>query len=278
MIKQLTPAATGELKGDETMKSNFEEKRENRIERYQELAEKHETNSDNLSERARKMADCIPLGQPILVGHHSEGRDRRFRDKIHNTFGKSIEEQKTADYYKQKASSAASNNAIFSDDPEAVVKLKEKIAGLEKLQEIMKAANKIINRKAGTKEEKIAELEALKIPSPGRLLEPDFCGRLGFPSYKLTNNNANLRTARQRLEHLQKQETQETTEKEINGIRIVDNVEDNRLQIFFPGKPSEEIRGKLKSSGFRWSPMVGAWQRHRSYAATWAANQITANL
>lgn len=260
------------------MKSNFEERRENRIERYQELAEKHETNSDNLSERARKMADCIPFGQPILVGHHSEGRDRRFRGRIQSTFEKSFQEHDTADYYKQKAASAASNHAIFSDDPEAVVKLKEKIAGLEKLQEIMKAANKIITRKSGTKEEKIAELEALKIPDPGRLLEPDYCGRLGFPSFKLTNNNANLRTARQRLEHLQKQETQETTEKDINGIRIVDNVEDNRLQIFFPDKPSEEIRGKLKSWGFRWSPMVGAWQRHRSNAATYAAKQITASL
>ena len=260
------------------MRSNFEERRENRIERYQELAEKHETNSDSLRERASKMADCIPFGQPILVGHHSEGRDRRFRDKIHNTFGKSIEEQNTAAYYKQKAASAASNHAIFSDDPEAVAKLKEKIAGLEKLQEIMKAANKIINRKAGKKEEKITELESLKIPNPARLLEPDFCGRLGFPSYALTNNNANLRTAKQRLEQLQKQEAQETTEKEINGIRIVDNVEDNRLQIFFPSKPSEEIRGKLKSWGFRWSPMVGAWQRHRSNAATYAAKQIIAVL
>ena len=261
------------------MKSNFEERKENRIERYKELAEKHEINSDNLSERARKMADCIPFGQPILVGHYSEGRDRRFRDKIHNTFGKSIEEQNTADYYKQKAASASSNHAIFSDDPEAVVKLKEKIAGLEKLQEIMKAANKIINRKTGTNEEKIIELAALKIPNPGRLFEPDYCGRLGFPGFELTNNNANIRRLKERLAHLQKQETQETTEKELtNGIRIVDNVEDNRLQIFFPGKPTDEIRENLKSYGFRWSPMVGARKRHRSNSATWAAEKITANL
>ena len=261
------------------MKSNFEEKRENRIERYKELAEKHEANSNNLHEHARKMADFIPFGQPILVGHHSENRDRNFRNRIQNTFEKSFSEHDTATYYKQKAASAANNNAIFSDDPEAVVKLKEKIAGLEKLQEIMKSANKIINRKTGTNEEKIIELAALKIPNPGRLFEPDFCGRVGFPSYKLTNNNANIRTAKKRLEQLQKQETQETTEKELtNGIRIVDNVEDNRLQIFFPGKPTDEIRENLKSYGFRWSPMVGAWQRHRSNSATWAAEKITANL
>jgi len=262
------------------MRSNFEERRENRIERYQELAEKHEINSDNLHSRAESMASVIPFGQPILVGHHSEGRDRNYRARITNTFKKSFQEQEKANYYKEKAATAASNTAIFSDDPEAVTLLKEKIAGLERNQEAMKIGNKIINRKSGTVEEKIVELIAAgfseKIAT--ELLEPDFCGRTGFPGFELTNNNANIRRLKERLAHLQKQETQETTEKEINGIRIVDNVEDNRLQIFFPGKPSEEIRGKLKSWGFRWSPMVGAWQRHRSNAATYAAKQITAAL
>jgi hypothetical protein len=36
-----------------------------------------------LTEAAR-MAGCIPLGQPVLVGHHSEGRDRNFRARIDN--------------------------------------------------------------------------------------------------------------------------------------------------------------------------------------------------
>jgi hypothetical protein len=34
-------------------------------------------------EKGRRIADMIPLGQPILVGHHSEGRHRRDLGRIH---------------------------------------------------------------------------------------------------------------------------------------------------------------------------------------------------
>lgn len=68
------------------------------------------------------MADCIPFGQPILVGHHSEGRDRNFRKRIHNTFGKSFQAQDKAKHYEQKAAAIENNRAIFSDDPQAIQK------------------------------------------------------------------------------------------------------------------------------------------------------------
>ena len=77
---------------------------------------------------------------------------------------------------------------------------------------------------------------------------------------------------------LQKAQSAETTEEEFpGGVRLVDNVEDNRLQIFFPEIPSEAIRGELKSNGFRWSPTLGAWQRHRSNRATYLAKLMLAN-
>lgn len=52
------------------------------------------------------MASIIPFGQPILVGHHSEQRDRNYRDRIHNTFGKAFAEQDKAAYYHSKAENA----------------------------------------------------------------------------------------------------------------------------------------------------------------------------
>jgi hypothetical protein len=45
-------------------------------------AETAEQKSDSLYKHAHAMANCIPFGQPILVGHYSEGRDRRFREKL----------------------------------------------------------------------------------------------------------------------------------------------------------------------------------------------------
>lgn len=69
-------------------------------------------------------------------------------------------------------------------------------------------------------------------------------------------------------------ETRQARMKEINGIRIIDNVEENRIQLFFPDKPSDAMRSELKRSGFRWAPSIGAWQRMRSYEATERAKEI----
>ena len=53
-------------------------------------------------------------------------------------------------------------------------------------------------------------------------------------------------------------------ETEINNIKIVDSEENNRIEIYFNGKPSEEIRKYLKSKAWKWSPTKGAWQNFRN--------------
>ena len=107
-----------------------------------------------------------------------------------------------------------------------------------------------------------------------KLKEPDFGGRPGFPGYMLTNNNGNIRRLKKRLEELDKHTDNETTAEMVGSVEIIDNVEENRLQLVFPGKPSEEIRTQLKRFGFRWSPTSGAWQRQRSNAASVFGRQI----
>jgi hypothetical protein len=97
-----------------------------------------------------------------------------------------------------------------------------------------------------------------------------------FPGYALTNNGANIRRLKTRLADLQERSTQTTTETVINGVTIRENVEENRCQLIFTGIPSPEIRDFLKSRGFRWSPYNGAWQRHRSNAATFYAKEAAA--
>ena len=54
---------------------------------------------------------------------------------------------------------------------------------------------------------------------------------------------------------------------------IVRNLEADRLQIIFDEKPDEEMRAKLKSNGFRWSPRYGAWQRQLTQNAESAARR-----
>lgn len=256
----------------------YEEKRQARIDRLRERAEKARKESNAAHDQARRMASVIPFGQPILVGHHSERRDRNYRARIQNKFEKSFEAQKKAEHYAERAAAAESNTAISSDDPEAVTRLREKLADLEKLQETMKAANKIVKRKGGDAQEKIFELEALGIKEPGRLFIADFAGRIGFPDYEITNNGAEIRRCKKRIEELLEADKREDKEYMIGEIRVFENTVDNRVQIFFPIKPSEQIRTLLKGRGFRWSNFNGAWQRQLNNAGRYAANDVTKKI
>ena len=254
------------------MSSNYEERKQDRIDRYRERAENATTRSNNLYDSGMSSLKQIPFGQPILVGHHSEKADRNFRARAGAKIDRSMAERDKASYYEEKAQAAENNTAISSDDPEAVVKLQEKLNQAEEIQVIMKAANKIIQKKKLSDEEKIIELvkiDKISKETAKLLLAGDCMGCIGFPSYKLINNNANIRRMKERIAHLKRVSTQETTELKIGNVTICDNVEENRVQIFFPGKPSEEIRSFLKSNGFRWCRYNSAWQRHRS---TWAQN------
>ena len=94
--------------------------------------------------------------------------------------------------------------------------------------------------------------------------------------FQLTNNNANIRRIKQRIVELDASQAQEPAEYEINGVRVVENVDDNRLQILFDGKPPAEVRQRLKSNGFRWSPYAGAWQRQLNNGARYAAQRALA--
>lgn len=254
-----------------------EEKKQARIERYEELANKATKQSAASWGQSHKMTEHIPMGQPILVGHHSERGHRRLLNRSWDKLGESVKLSEKAEYYQRKAEAAARNHAIYTEDADAEERLTAKITTLEALQERMKSANKVVKSKKLTDEQKITrllELEFSEVNARG-LLAPDFAGRLGFPSYSLQNNNATMRTAKQRLEQVKKLKEAETKEYEINGVKVVENTEENRLQLFFNGKPSDEIRTKLKRNAFRWSPSNGCWQ---SYLKHWQITQATAIL
>ena len=262
------------------MKSDFEERRENRKARFEDLAFKNEKESTARFKSAKSIGDHIPFGQPILVGHHSEGRHRRDLNRIDTNMRKSVEADKKSDYYADKAAHIDKDTTIYSDDPEAIVKLKEKIQSLENNQQLMKDCNKVIKSKKLSEAAKIEQLIELGLTEKQaiEIMIPDYCNRIGFASYSLTNNNANLNRNKKRLAQLVKLESDETKEYEINGVTVVDNVEDNRLQLFFDGKPEEAIRSDLKSKGFRWSPRNGCWQTHRSEWANRKALTVLNNL
>jgi methionine synthase II (cobalamin-independent) len=195
------------------------------------------------------------------------------------------EEFKNPEY--KISSIVAGDKIIKSNDANAIEKLEVKLAKLEELQELMKSTNKVIKNKKWTDEVKIELLveRGISVERATSLLQPSHCCSCGFASYELTNNNATIRNTKQRIAHLKKLAEHENTEivvetqsGESDGIRIVDNVEAHRLQIFFNGKPSAEVRTQLKKNGFRWTPSIGAWQSYRSENANRAAKEIVSGV
>jgi hypothetical protein len=80
-----------------------------RSERYEELAQKNSDKSNAYYQTSSDAVAGIPLGQPILIGHHSEGRHRRDIARCHSAMDKSVEHQKKSEHYEYKAAVAASN-------------------------------------------------------------------------------------------------------------------------------------------------------------------------
>lgn len=254
--------------------NSYEAKQAARKARFEERAAKASAESASTYDRARSMGQSIPFGQPILIGHHSEQRDRNFRNRIHDTYGKAFALQDKASHYASKAASVGTGG-ISSDDPEAIQKLREELAHVEASQERMKAANKAI-RAHKTPEDQAAALVALGFTEAqaAEAVKPDFCGRVGFPSYALSNNNANARRIKGRIAELEKRGQREDVEKEGNGYTYREDTEENRVMFVFPGKPDEATRAVLKRNAFKWSPSRGAWVRQLNNAGLWAAKCV----
>ncbi|MDD2711189.1 MAG: DUF3560 domain-containing protein [Verrucomicrobiae bacterium] len=109
----------------------YEIKQAARAGRYRTLAQKAHQESDAAYQSYKNIADQIPFGQPILVGHHSEARHRRDIDRMDSAMSRSVQEEKKAKYYERKAATIQNNldtgRVVSSDDPEAIQKLKARI-------------------------------------------------------------------------------------------------------------------------------------------------------
>ena len=94
--------------------NDYEQRKQDRIDRYLEKAGKARAESSALSQQAHTMLSAIPPGQPMLPDHYSYKSDKRYRDRIDTKMRQSISADEKADYYEGKARAAANNRAISS--------------------------------------------------------------------------------------------------------------------------------------------------------------------
>lgn len=213
----------------------------------------------------------IPFGQPILVGHHSERGHRRAIDRMHSATSKAIAADNYANNLESCAESVERSHAINKSDSDAIEQYREKLARLTKERDNMKAVNAAWRRYERSQDP--IELRGLGFSDneiarmTGNIASAYSWEKQPHPRWQISNLGAVIRDTEKKLAGAEARATQ--PERKIandeTGIRLEDSPVDNRVRLFFPGKPTAEIRTQLKRNGFRWAPSIGCWQAFRNY-------------
>lgn len=182
--------------------------------------------------------------------------------------------------YKKAAERAKKDEKIEAAGGEAAL-MREQLEKAKADHEWMKNVNKVI-RKLKKAEEVAAALNC-SVANAQELLKPDFCGRIGVPQYRLTNNLANIKRMEQRVKELEAKEARKESAEQVlahqgNGWQLIQNNEVDRLQFIFEGKPSDDVRILLKSNGFKWAPSQNAWQRQITNNAIFSTRHLLPKL
>lgn len=161
-----------------------------------------------------------------------------------------------------------------------VERLQDKLDNLTRAQEMMKAANKIIRDKKLAEVEKVDELVALGFSEQTslKLMEPDFCGRIGFADYALRNNLAKIKDTEAKMKRHAAMASNEDSEKEYAWGTLRIDYSDERYRFIFDGKPEQKVIDLMKSNAFKWSRANGAWQRQITPNATYAVKRMIEQL
>jgi hypothetical protein len=258
--------------------NDYEQKQEARRARYGERAASAERAAGAAFQRARREVEHIPLGQPVLIGHHSERGHRAALRRHDRAMDRGCAEHAKAAHYAAKAD-AVGTAGISSDDPAALEKLRAKLAALERRRELMKRVNQAWRKGARSrgKEGGEAALRALQTPDgAAQFTDAEIAimsGNVGryswitapFEDYALSNLGANIKRVRTRVEQLERRGEQlaEAPDTERlhtgEGWYIETRPADLRIALVFAARPPREVTQFLRGAGWRWAPTHGAW-------------------
>ena len=116
---------------------DFAAKKAARLEGY---AATRENKADQYRQASRKGADFLSLGEPIKVGHHSEGPHRRLLEHNQQAFSKAKDEEKKAAEYLSRAEYWENRKTIINlSMPESIEYFKFQLEKAEKLHADLKA-------------------------------------------------------------------------------------------------------------------------------------------
>lgn len=104
----------GEVEDEDTSLVNRAAERAERFDGYR---EKRAADASRAAQQVKNLSDGIPLGQPILVGHHSQRRAERDAQKIENGMRQAVKMWETSKYWTDRAAGAIAH-AKYKEKPE----------------------------------------------------------------------------------------------------------------------------------------------------------------
>ncbi len=114
----------GEIDDEDT---SLTDRAEQRAERFEDYSDKRAADAESARRAVAAIADNIPLGQPILVGHHSERHARRDAEKIESGMRRAVKMWRTSEYWTQRAAGAI-RHAKYKERPDVRAR---RIKGIE---------------------------------------------------------------------------------------------------------------------------------------------------
>jgi hypothetical protein len=236
------------------------ERLENKIDRRRDWAASAESKSTAAFNTAHNLVKDIPMGQPILIGHHSEGRHRRTLERSDSAMRKACEMSAKAENHISKAANLehALDKTIFSDDIDATEALTQRIADNEAERARMVLINKLY-RKGNAEGLKAidVDLESLKVKLAAA---GSYWGSAPYLPYSMTNLGARIREDKKRLENIKAMHRRQAEAAETEDGVTVKQVQCGPTlyaSVTFSEKPAYSVIRELKDAGFRWG--AGRW-------------------
>lgn len=244
-------------------KARAEARRQRAEARYQAAADDYQA----------QPAHRIPLGQPILLGHHSQRRHERDLQRLQRAEDKRYEAYVQLQAAEERARNAGSS--IQTADDDAVEALTSKLAAAEAEHAAYLAHNTAVRRGACLVDD---------CPGCRKLRRAGRAAAERLPGYALTNSRARINQIRRQLTDAQAHAAAaaDGVEDEVlaegAGWQLVNGVADGRVRFLFADRPDPDIRAMLKRHGFRWAPSAGAWQRHNTGNGLAVARHLAGQL
>lgn len=134
--EELALNLAGSIENEET---SLEDRAADRAARFENYSEKRGADAERLSKLADSLSEPFAMGQPILVGHHSEKKARKLQARIHSTMSKAVSFYDQSNYWATRSEDVLRHAARKSKPGVRIRRIKGLEADLRRQEKQLKS-------------------------------------------------------------------------------------------------------------------------------------------